>query len=230
MNSPIRVALVEDDAGLRETLEQIVGRAPDFRVCGAYGDGESAVKHLVGRQPDLILMDIRLPGMSGIECLRKLKARLPRLRAIMLTVCSDNDNLFEAFAAGADGYLLKSAPRLRLLESMRETVEGGSPVSPRMARRIIDYFQKTTKLSPVAAAKSAAATVELQSLTTREQHVLAKLAEGLVTKEIATAIGISRNTVRNIATSIYSKLRVHSRSEAILKFLNGNGARREAAK
>ncbi len=230
MNSRICIALVEDDASLRETLEQVFGGAPDLNVCGAYGDGESAVKELATRQPDVVLMDIRLPGMSGIECLRKLKARLPRVRVVMLTVCSDNDTLFEALAAGADGYLLKSATRLRLLESVREVAEGGSPVSPRMTRRMVDYFRQVTNLSPTTAAKAAASTVDLQSLTTREQHVLAKLAEGLVPKEVAVAIGISRNTVRNITTSIYSKLRVHSRSEAILKFLNGNATGRKGAK
>jgi DNA-binding NarL/FixJ family response regulator len=223
MHSPIRIALVEDDAGLREMLGRVFERARDFRLCGAYMDGETAIKQAPANPPDVVLMDIRLPGMSGIECLRRLKACLPGLRVIVLTVCRHSDTLFEAFAAGADGYLLKGANRLQLLEAVREVTRGGSPVSSPMTRRMVDYFQKST--SPHAmTAQRAAATVDLKSLTLRERQVLTRLADGLVPKEVAAEIGISRNTVRNIITSFYKKLNVHSRSAAILKFLNGSGS------
>ena len=222
MGQPIRIAIVEDDVGLRETLQQIFDATSDFRVVGAFANGETALRQLLAKAPDLVLMDINLPGMSGIQCLRKLKAGLPRVRVVMVTVYEDNDTLFESLIAGADGYLLKRSNRLRLLESVRDIARGGAPISPQIARRMVDYFHHLESRPHPTSAKTAAATAELKELTAREEQVLAKLAEGYAPKEIAAEMGITWDTVRNHTTSIYSKLHVHSSSEAIIKYLGGN--------
>ena len=219
ISQPIRIAIVEDDTGLRETLQQVFSAAPDFRVVGAFGDGESAAQQLPAKAPNVVLMDINLPGISGIECLRQLKVAMPKVRVIMVTVYDDNDNLFQSLVAGADGYLLKRATRLRLLESVREIVGGGAPISPSVARRMVEYFHHLNAQSQAKPAPTVAVSLELQGLTGREQEVLAKLAEGFAPKEVAAELGISWDTVRNHTTNIYVKLHVHSRSEAILKYL-----------
>ncbi|MCX6890055.1 MAG: response regulator transcription factor [Verrucomicrobiota bacterium] len=219
MSQPIRIAIVEDDAGLRETLQQVFGAAPDFKVVGTFGDGESAARQLPGKTPDVVLMDINLPGMSGIDCLRQLKAGMPRVRVIMVTVYDDNDNLFQSLVAGADGYLLKRATRLRLLDSVREIVGGGAPISPSVARRMVEYFHHLNDPASPKPAQAVAASLDLRGLTGREREVLGKLAEGFAPKEVASELGISWDTVRNHVTNIYAKLHVHSCSEAILKYL-----------
>ncbi len=219
MSERIRIAIVEDDAGLRETLQQIFGTASDFRVTGAFADAETALGQLPAKTPDVVLMDINLPGMSGIECLRQLKQLLPKVRVIMVTVYDDDDRLFQSLVAGADGYLLKRATRLRLLDSVREIVSGGAPISPQVARRMVEYFHQLENQHQPGRAETPAVAMELQELTAREQAVLAKLAEGFAPKEVAAELGISYDTVRNHTTNIYTKLHVHSRSEAILKYL-----------
>ncbi len=219
MSQSIRIAIVEDDAGLRDTLQQIFGSAPDFRIVGGWPDGETALCQVVTKPPDVVLMDINLPGMSGIECLRRIKEMLPKVRVIMVTVYDDNDSLFQSLVAGADGYLLKRATRLRLLDSVREIVSGGAPISPQIARRMVEYFHQLKRQDSHQPAEAPAVALEIQELTAREQAVLAKLAEGFVPKEVAAELGISYDTVRNHATNIYAKLHVHSRSEAILKYL-----------
>jgi DNA-binding NarL/FixJ family response regulator len=219
MSQPIRIGIVEDDAGVRESLQQIFGGAPDFRVIGTWGNAEAALQELPAKAPNVILMDINLPGMSGIDLLRQIKPLLPSVRVVMVTVYDDNDTLFQALVAGADGYLLKRATRLRLLDSVREIVAGGAPISPQIARRMVEYFHQLKQQNQPDPAAAAAASVNLQGLTTREHEVLAKLAAGLAPKEVASELGISWDTVRNHTTSIYTKLHVHSRSEAILKYL-----------
>jgi DNA-binding NarL/FixJ family response regulator len=219
MSLPIRIAIVEDDAGLRETLQQIFGSAPDFRMAGAWADAETAIRELPAKTPEVVLMDINLPGMSGIECLRRIKELLPKVRVIMVTVYDDNDSLFQSLVAGADGYLLKRATRLRLLDSVREIVSGGAPISPQIARRMVEYFHHLKNKGPTRPDEAAAAAMDLRALTAREQTVLAKLAEGFAPKEVAAELGISWDTVRNHTTNIYAKMHVHSRSEAILKYL-----------
>ena len=219
MSERIRIAIVEDDAGLRDTFQQVFGGANDFRVVGAFGDGETALRQLPAKTPDVVLMDINLPGMSGIDCLRQLKPVLPKVRVIMVTVYDDDDRLFQSLVAGADGYLLKRATRLRLLDSVREIVGGGAPISPQVARRMVEYFHQLKHQDQTKPAAAPAVTMELQELTAREQAVLAKLAEGFAPKEVAAELGISWDTIRNHTTNIYAKLHVHSRSEAILKFL-----------
>ena len=219
MSERIRIAIVEDDAGLRDAFQQIFSSATDFRVAGAFGDGETALRELPAKTPDVVLMDINLPGMSGIDCLRQLKAVLPKVRVIMVTVYDDDDRLFQSLVAGADGYLLKRATRLRLLDSVREIVGGGAPISPQVARRMVEYFHQLKNQGQAKALEAATVSAELQGLTAREQAVLAKLAEGFAPKEVAAELGITWDTVRNHTTNIYTKLHVHSRSEAILKYL-----------
>jgi len=216
MSQPIRIAIVEDDDGVRESLEQIFASAPDFRVVGAFPDAESALEQLPGRELQVVLMDIHLPGLSGIDCLRRFKVEMPKVKVVMATVYDDNDNLFQALVAGADGYLLKRATRSRWLDAVREIVNGGAPISPQVARRMVEYFHHLDKGNTRA---SPAAVLDLQQLTARETEVLAALADGLAPKEVASSLRISWDTVRNHITSIYEKLHVHSRSEAILKYL-----------
>jgi DNA-binding NarL/FixJ family response regulator len=218
MSQPIRLAIVEDDAGLREVLQRIFNSAPDFRVVHTCPDGETAVREIPARAPNVVLMDINLPGMSGIDCLRELKKALPKVRVVMVTVYDDDDRLFESLVSGADGYLLKRATRNRFLEAVREIVNGGAPISPKIARRMVEYFHQINA-QPAHPAPSPSTEMELQALTARELEVLARLAEGLAPKEVAAELKISWDTVRNHITNIYTKLHVHSRSEAILKYL-----------
>lgn len=219
MSQPIRIAIVEDDAGLRDTLQQIFGSAPDFRVVTACADGETALRQILAKAPNVVLMDINLPGMSGIDCLREIKQALPKVRVIMVTVYDDDDTLFESLVAGADGYLLKRATRTRFLKSVREIVGGDAPISPKMARRVVEYFHHLKNQKDHKPAGDAAVMLNLEDLTEREHEILAKLTGGLAPKEIAAELNISWDTVRNHTTRIYAKLHVHPRFEAILKYL-----------
>ena len=219
MSQPIRIAILEDDAGLRDTLQQIFGSAPDFRVVTACADGETALRQILAKAPNVVLMDINLPGMSGIDCLREIKQALPKVRVIMVTVYDDDDTLFESLVAGADGYLLKRATRTRFLKSVREIVGGDAPISPKMARRVVEYFHHLKNQKDHKPAGDDAVMLNLEDLTEREHEILAKLTGGLAPKEIAAELNISWDTVRNHTTRIYAKLHVHSRSEAILKYL-----------
>jgi DNA-binding NarL/FixJ family response regulator len=216
---PIRIAIVEDDAGLLETLQQVFGAAPDFRIVAACQNAEDALEQFPTAAPEVVLMDINLPGMSGIECLRRLKEVLPKVRVIMLTVYDDNHSLFQSLVGGADGYLLKRSTRRRMVEMVREIVGGGAPISPQVARRMVEYFHHLQGSETQGLPASAMASPEMESLTAREQEVLAKLAEGLVPKEVASELGITWETVRNHITNIYGKLHVRSRTEAVLKYL-----------
>jgi DNA-binding NarL/FixJ family response regulator len=225
MSQPIRIAIVEDDAGLREILQKIFNSAPDFRVVLTCPDGETAVREIPVKAPNVVLMDINLPGMSGIDCLKLIKKTLPNVRVVMVTVYDDDDRLFESLVSGADGYLLKRATRNRFLEAVREIVTGGAPISPKIARRMVEYFHQMHSGKGAQPASSPAAELELQELTMREIEVLAKLAEGLAPKEVAHELQISWDTVRNHITNIYAKLHVHSRSEAILKYLGRKSGR-----
>lgn len=208
------ISIVEDDEGLRMELEKLVNSAAGFRHMRSYADAECALVGLVGEVPDLVLMDINLPGMSGIDCVREIKARLPELPVVMLTVYEDGDALFKSLMAGANGYLVKRTPRTKLIEALREICAGGAPMSRSIARKVVEFFHQVNRL-PTPDKQSA----ELQQLTPREQDILASLAKGHSYKEIATDCGISGDTVRKHMARIYEKLHVHSRTEAILKFL-----------
>lgn len=210
----VSVSIVEDDEGLRCELESLVNEADGFHCLHVYPDAETALAQLPDDPPDLVLMDINLPGMSGIDCVRQIKATRPDLPVVMLTVYEDSDALFQSLMAGANGYLLKRMPRGRLLESMREICAGGVPMSRRIARKMIEFFHQIHHLP--APEKHADA---LERLTPREHEILASLAKGHSYKEIAADCGISGDTVRKHMKNIYQKLHVHSRTEAILKYL-----------
>jgi DNA-binding NarL/FixJ family response regulator len=201
------VAIVEDDPGVREELAKLINRAPGFQCLGTYSDGETALANIPRRKPDVVLMDINLPGMSGIECVRRLKAALPSVQIVMLTVYDEVGQLFNSLMAGACGYLLKRTPSDKLLEAITEARLGGAPMTRKIARKVVQYFHQV-----------GAAATQTGTLSKREQETLALLAEGFRYKEIADKLGISFNTVREYVHSIYQKLHVTSRAEAVLKY------------
>jgi DNA-binding NarL/FixJ family response regulator len=204
----ISVAIVEDDAGIRESLAAFLGRAKGVRCLAAYPDAEQALRDLKSLTPDVVLMDINLPGMSGIEAARELKRFRPDARILMLTVYEDNKALFDSLKAGACGYLLKRTASEKIVDAIREAREGGMPLTPRMASKVAAYFQGMEKTHD-----------ELQSLSQRERQALELLAEGYLYKEIAEKMGVSYLTVHQFTKHIYEKLHVHSRTEAVVKFL-----------
>ena len=210
----IQVSIVEDESGLRRELETLINGAAGFRCLRTYPHAEAALANIPQHPPDLVLMDINLPGMSGIECVRRLKQDRPALPIVMLTVYEDSDALFKSLMAGANGYLVKRTPRPKLLEALREICAGGAPMSRSIARKVVDFFHQVSQL-PAPAGQSS----DLQKLTAREQEILASLAKGHSYKEIAAELGISRDTTRKHMVRIYEKLHVHSRIEAILKYL-----------
>ena len=203
----ISVSIVEDDDALRETLARYLD-TKGFRCVSAHGSAEAALRELPLAKPEVVLMDINLPRMSGIDCVAELKSRLPAVKCIMLTAFEDADLIFQALAAGALGYLLKGVRPAKLLESIREVHEGGSPMSSQIARKVVAHFQKPPgRLGDDA------------RLSEREQQVLDNLAKGLLYKQIAAQMGISLGTVRTYLQRIYEKLHVHTRTEAVVKYL-----------
>lgn len=205
----IRVALVEDNDDLRRSLKRLLQRSPKLSVVADYPDAESALMGVVRCKPDVVLMDVELPRMNGVECVRELKGRLPTVLVVMLTVHDDNDSLFNSILAGADGFLLKDTERSRLVEAIEEVVAGGSPMTPHLARRIVQQFRKA---DPQPAS--------LKELTSRELQVLEQLAQGHRYKEISENLGISMDGIRFHIRGVYKKLHVHSRTEAVLKYLH----------
>ncbi len=205
---PIKVSIVDDDEGIRSSLATLIRRAPSLKLLGDYGDAETALKELPRKEPDVVLMDINLPGMNGVECVRQLKMSLPRLQVLMLTVYEDSDSLFKSFRAGASGYLLKRTASARLLEAIQDVHEGGSPMTPQLARRVVQFFsgppQQDTPFS---------------KLTPGEREFLDQLANGYTYKEIADRMKITIDTVRSYVRTVYEKLHVHSRTEAVVKYL-----------
>jgi DNA-binding NarL/FixJ family response regulator len=202
------VSIVEDNDELRGTLARLIGREEGFKCVSHYPTAEAALTGLPNDRPEVVLMDINLPGMNGVECVRKLKQVLPETLVVMLTAYEDTENIFNALAAGASGYLLKRAPRAELLEAIREVCRGGSPMTPHIARKVVQSFQK-----PAPSAAPA------ESLSPREQEVLDCLAQGFLYKEIAEKLGISYETVHTYIRRIYEKLQVRTRTEAVAKFL-----------
>lgn len=205
---PITVSIVEDNEQLRNTLARVLNRAEGFRCLSSYGDAESALQSLPKDAPEVVLMDINLPGMNGVECVRQLKQSAPRIQAVMLTVYEDTENIFKALAAGASGYLLKRTKTAELLDSIREVKSGGSPMTTHIARKVVQSFQKAGP-SPQPT----------ENLSQREQEVLDCLSQGFLYKEIADKLGISYETVHTYIRRIYEKLQVRTRTEAVAKFL-----------
>lgn len=206
---PITVSIVEDQEPLRNTLARVITRADGFKCISHFGSAEEALKEIPKNPPAVVLMDINLPGLNGVECVRQLKEKLPKLLIIMLTVYEDTENIFNALAAGASGYMLKRTPRAELLDAIREVHRGGSPMTTHIARLVVQSFQK-----PVQAPDPA-----IENLSPREQEVLDCLAQGLIYKEIADKLNISYETVHTYIRRVYEKLQVRTRTEAVAKFL-----------
>jgi DNA-binding NarL/FixJ family response regulator len=203
-----RVSIVEDDQRIRASLSLLVESSPGFCCLGAYGTGEEALKQIPGNLPEVVLMDINLPSMSGVDCVRQLKNLLPAIQVVMLTVYNDTDLIFQALRAGASGYLLKGVKPSKILEAIEEVKHGGAPMSSYIARKVVQSFQKPQPLSQPA-----------DNLSQRERQVLDYVAQGYINKEIADALAISLETVRSHLKSIYDKLHVRSRTEAVVKHL-----------
>lgn len=207
---PITVSVVEDDEGIRSSLAALIRRAPALRMVGDYADAETALKEIPRQPPEVVLMDINLPGMNGVECVRQLKARLPEVQFLMLTVYEDSDSLFNSFRAGASGYLLKRTAAARLLDAIKDVHAGGSPMTPQLARRVVQFFSHP-----------AAGDSPVSKLTPGEREFLDQLAKGYAYKEIASRMDISIDTVRSYVRTVYEKLHVHTRTEAVVKYLRG---------
>jgi DNA-binding NarL/FixJ family response regulator len=204
----ISVSIVEDNDKLRATLARVLNRAEGFRCLSQYANAEDALKDLPQVRPDVVLMDINLPGMNGVQCVRQLKALLPEIQVMMLTVYEDTENIFNALAAGAGGYMLKRTSSKELLEAIQDVQRGGSPMTMHIARKVVQSFQHT-----------AATAQSTENLSEREQQVLDCLSQGLMYKEIAEKLGISYETVHTYIRRIYEKLQVRTRTEAVAKFL-----------
>jgi DNA-binding NarL/FixJ family response regulator len=208
----ISVSIVEDNEQLRGTLAKVIARAEGFRCASDYGSAEDALAGLPKVKPDVVLMDINLPGMNGVECVRQLKTILPQTQVMMLTVYEDTENIFAALAAGANGYMLKRTPAKELIEAIHEVQRGGSPMTAHIARKVVSSFQRPAASTPAGAG-------EMSELSEREQQVLDLLAQGLIYKEIAEKLSISYETVHTYIRRIYEKLQVRTRTEAVAKFL-----------
>jgi DNA-binding NarL/FixJ family response regulator len=202
----IKVVVVEDDTEMREGLESIVQSHQALECIAAFSSGEEALKQIPALIPDIVLMDIHLPGISGIECIKQLKPLLSFTQFMMCTVYEDNENVFESLCAGATGYLLKNSPPGKITESIIDLYHGGSPMSSIIARKVIHTFQPVVQLN-----------VEKEKLTKREREMLDLLAKGYRYKEIADRLYISFETVRTHIHNIYEKLHVQSRTEALNK-------------
>jgi DNA-binding NarL/FixJ family response regulator len=220
----ISVCIVEDNEQLRTTLAKVLNRAPGHKCPSHYGSAEAALEGLPKEKPEVVLMDINLPGMNGVECVRRLKEILPQTQIIMLTVYEDTENIFNALAAGASGYMLKRTPTAELLAAIAQVMQGGSPMTAHIARKVVQSFQRIAP-SPAASTTTPAGASPQNDLTSdlspREREVLDCLSQGLIYKEIAEKLGISYETVHTYIRRIYEKLQVRTRTEAVAKFLRG---------
>jgi DNA-binding NarL/FixJ family response regulator len=213
---PIRVCIVEDNRDIRQALEQILQLSSGFEWAGSYNSGEEALMGIPLIVPQVVLMDIHLGGVDGIECVRILKRRYPEILFMMCTVYEDDAKIFEALRAGASGYVLKKTTPDKLLEAIRELNEGGSPMSSQIARKVVAAFQDQGKTSLQGSTYDD--NDRLDSLSRREMEILEMLAKGMIYKEISLALFISPETVRKHVYHIYEKLHVNNRVEAINKF------------
>ncbi|MBX2925217.1 MAG: response regulator transcription factor [Chitinophagaceae bacterium] len=204
----ISVCIVEDNNDIRQALEQIIMMAEGYQFRGSFPGAESAIAGIPKLKPDVVLMDINLGGMSGIDCVRELKPRYPDILFMMCTVYEEDEKIFEALAAGANGYILKKTAPGKLLEAIRELAEGGAPMSSQIARKVVAAFQERSSLAAGL----------LDSLSNREHEILELLAKGMLYKEISTRLGIAQETVRKHVYHIYEKLHVNNRVEAVNKY------------
>ncbi|SPE51670.1 Two component transcriptional regulator, LuxR family [Verrucomicrobia bacterium] len=206
----ITVSIVDDEPQLRRSIATFLNGEPGFKCVSTYANAKEALRGLPLDQPNVVLMDINMAGMTGIECVARLKAANPEMQIVMLTVYEDSEQIFHALTAGASGYMLKRLSPASLLEAIREVHEGGSPMSSTIARKVVASFQKTSPSHSWAA-----------PLSMREQMVLERLAKGSPYKQIASELEITVATVRNYLRRVYEKLHVQSRTEAVAKYLEG---------
>jgi DNA-binding NarL/FixJ family response regulator len=204
---PIKVAVVEDQREMREMLAMLVNGHPDYTCIAQFENSEKAMEQIPLLQPDVVLMDIHLPGGSGINCVRTLRESCPVTQFIMCTSLEDADNIFSALQAGATGYIIKSSGPVKILEAIHDAHNGGSPMSSQVARKVVNFFGR----------EKTVAQTELEKLSTREQEILAFLSQGYRYKEVANNLHISIETVRKHIHNIYEKLQVTSRTEALNK-------------
>ena len=202
------VIIVEDDRAVRENLAVLVRTDERLRLLGAFVSAEEALREIPVLAPDLVVMDINLPRMNGIECVARLKLQLPRLLVLMLTVYEDDDSIFRALKAGANGYLVKRDASEKLLEALQEVQHGGAPMSAHIARQVVQFFHRSELPAN-----------EAERPSPREREILDLLVKGLVLKEVADQLGIGLETVRTHVNHIYQKLHVRSRIEAVVKYL-----------
>ena len=207
----ITLAIVEDLDEVRDGLKNFISLSHDFEVLDTFKSAEEAVHDLPALKPDIVIMDINLPGMNGIECIRQIKNKTPRTQFMMFTVYENDEKVFEALKAGASGYLLKNTGLVQLIESLKELHNGGSPMSSNIARKLVTLFRSEQK-----------ETANLEMLSNRENEILQWLAKGLLYKEIAEQLSISVSTVRQHIHHIYEKLHVQNRTEAINKAFGKN--------
>jgi DNA-binding NarL/FixJ family response regulator len=201
----ITLSLIEDQREMRESLVECLGHAPGLRCVGAHATAEDGLREIPRENPDVVLMDINLPGMNGIQCVARLKEQMPKIQVLMLTTYDDGDLIFDSLRAGANGYLLKNMPQQELVQAVQQVQAGGAPMSLQIARKVINHFHKAKPAS------------ELEQLTARELEILRLLAKGHMYKEIADHLAISMSTVRTHISAVYEKLHVHSRTEAAMK-------------
>jgi DNA-binding NarL/FixJ family response regulator len=202
----IQVAVIEDQKQTREMLSTLINGKDGYVCVGSYETAEEAMRALPSLKPDIVLVDIHLPGASGIECVKALKVQLPNTQFIMCTSLEDSDNIFKALQAGATGYLTKATPPANILEAIKDAHNGGSPMSSQIARKVISFFQQAPKIN-----------TELEKLSLREQEILQYLSKGYRYKEIAGLLNLSVETIRKHIHNIYEKLQVSSRTDAINK-------------
>ena len=207
---PIEVCVIEDNRDTRESLVRIIGEATELHCAGSFSTAEAALQGVPAAKPDVALVDINLPGMSGIECVAQLTAIMPQLQVLMLTMYEERDLIFNSLRAGAKGYLLKKTPAPELVQAVEQVHAGGAPMSMQIARKVVDHFGRIDN------PKS-----DFEKLTRREETILELLAKGALYKEIADQLGISLSTVKGHVQHIYEKLHVQSRAEAKERFLRG---------
>jgi DNA-binding NarL/FixJ family response regulator len=203
----IRVAIVEDDEQVRENLARLIGEAKGFECVATFSSGEEALEAWPRRVPDVVVMDINLPGISGVECVRQLKSRFPDLPIVMLTVYDDSERIFQALQMGASGYLLKRSTAEEILHAIADVHGGGAPMSSYIARKVVQSFRSQRPSDRPT-----------EDLSKRETDVLEYVSRGYTNKEIGEALGLSAETVRGYLKTIYSKLHVRSRTEAAMKY------------
>jgi DNA-binding NarL/FixJ family response regulator len=207
----IRVAIFEDNNSLRNGLYQLIDGSSDFECVGAYPDCSAILKNIEAIKPDVVLMDIQMPGISGIEGVQLVKDKYPDIKILMQTIFEETDKIFQSICAGASGYILKNTPPSRILEAIRETYEGGAPMSPSIATKVLKIVQNPS---------SAVQKISF-NLSEREKEILTCLVKGMSYKLIAGSCFISIDTVRGHIRNIYEKLHVHSKSEAVVKAIKG---------